>query len=318
MNVMLPPNAIAMISVTPKKESRVTILDSGKSGVFVTVGYQKMVLQPTDQLLISQIPSSDIAHPRYTSRKSKADVAPMLQRQFMLNCRTFTLMNAWPYKKLEDRYKLAFRQRLTSELQPKMPETRNKFMPIDYTVTLKSKIVSQQDLPNSWMSTHAELRQDGHFYLNSGSILIHASTPMVVETPEGSVFMKKDVVALISAQKDMTRVFNLKDKHRGSLIVVQKNRSVKLDQGREAALMSMDSRNISRVVLGDEIGHKNLFAQRVDDKHGIVIGEFSMADMLAYQPLLRMLRSSTNATDKDLVEDLIKTAAAKATMDLGM
>jgi len=57
---------------------------------------------------------------------------------------------------------------------------------------------------------------------------------------------------------------------------------------------------------------------KVSENQNVITGRFSMTDVLAYQPLLRKLRNSQNKNDKQLLGSLIKTAAARATMDEGL
>ncbi len=313
-----------MITVRPK-ESRITLLDNGNAAnVFVSIAYQtkKVEMKPTEQLVITSAPRPvptkqqlangirPVNHAQYRAHKSQADMGLMLERNFLLNCRVIRLANAWPYKRLDQRYGLALRSRTTVNI-PRPSSVAVELLPIAMTSIT---------LPDSWPSSRAVLTDaaDGHYNLRSGSILIHATKAMTIDTPHGSIFLEEGPVVLISSQEKMTRVFNLHDQKKGSVTLLDQEKTMKLEIGHEAALMDGNQVDISRVILDDNIGHKDLKAIRVDEAHGMVTGEFSMGDMVVYQPLLQQLRKSKSKSDHDLVEKLIKSAAARQTMELGL
>jgi hypothetical protein len=341
IKMTLPSRALALVTTKKNKQTQIVFLDGGKaSSAYVNVAYQKnlIAMQPADQLFVNPTSASgatsaihrlgatktqikggpgngpDTNYYRfgaplgYTTHKSKANMGTMLERYMLLNCRTLRLVEAWPYKKLDERYGLALRQQAVASLQN------------NNTVTLTPVMYTQHNLPNTWTSSHAVLKDtnDGHYNLSSGSILVHVKSPVIVDTPHGSVMLKEGCVALISSQPTMTRVFNLEDRHMGSVEVIVEDKSLPLNQGSEAALMDRGTDDISRVILSDNIGHKNMQVINVDESHGIVTGQFSMGDMISYHPLLIRLRSSSDKKDRDLVQYLIKTAAARQTMDSGM
>ena len=177
----------------------------------------------------------------------------------------------------------------------------------------------QPHLTNTWMSAHAVITEitEGHYFLSSGSILANAKTPLLIDTPHGSVMVKQDSVAIISSQETMTRIFDLHDHHRNGVTAISGENSLNLNPGSEAALMDRNERDVNRVVLTDDIGHRNVRMVTIGGGRGMVTGDFSMGDLLAYHPLLQQLRKSPDKADQELVQSLLKTAAAMSSMNLG-
>jgi hypothetical protein len=334
LHMALPPKAIALVTVRRNKETRFVLMDSGNSSnIFANVAYQQrgIGLKSADELIVIPRPartpvnaSKSIARKaervedfQYTTRKGRANVGELLERNQLLNCRYFRLANAWPYQQLEHRYgsRLAGKQRFTGYV-PKLSKERIVTIPEE---VLKPIVYIQPNIPNAWMSAHAVVTEikSGHYFLASGSILAHTKTPLIVDTPHGAIMLKKDSVVLISSQATMTRVFNLYDCQTSGVLAIAGKRSLKLVPGSEVALMERSEGDISRIVLDDSIGHKNMRIVKAGDGRGMITGEFSMGDLLAYHPLLQKLRKSTDKVDQDLIKSLMKTAAARSTMDFG-
>jgi len=324
VNMTLPKKALALITVRRNKQTSITLLDSGNSpNVFVNVAYQQRgialksgdVLEVTPAAFSSGAPkiatTRNVQNVRYTAHKSKANMVNLLERNMLLNCRHLRLAQAWPYEQLDHRYG-RFGQRL-AQPQPRITGSVTEVIrPIAYI---------QPSLPNAWMSARAVVKEiaNGHYFLSSGTILAHATIPLIFDTPNGTVTVKQNSVALISSQETMTRVFDLHDERRNGVVAVSGQTSLNLNPGSEVALMARSQGDISRVVLGDNIGHKNIRVMKIGGGHGrgMVTGEFSMSDLLAYHPLLQKLRKSTDKNDQELVKSLMKTAAARASMDFG-
>lgn len=317
-NMRLPVGALALVSVKPNSQTRITLLDSGSSpGMTVKIANGTSVtMKPADDLVVASYTTLGAAgggsavHPvanatrRYKTTKTTADVHMLLTRNLLLNCHSIRLESAWPFERLDKQYGVG-----VAGKQPPA-KTASVLVPIAYSTT---------NPPNSWMSPHGVMSKlgEGHYFLSSGTVLARGKEPLIVDTPQGSVAIKEDAVVIISIQNKMTRIFNLIDHHRKGVVATALSRTIELSPGREAVLMDANATQVKRVVLDDGIGHKDIQIVQVDANHGLITGEFSMGDLLTQHPLLQRLRKSQEKVDRDLVKTLMKTAAAQTTMQLG-
>jgi hypothetical protein len=310
----LPAGAIALVSLKTKNETHITLLDSGNVPTLaVTVQNGSLVAMKTgDELTISRngtargVTTTNAV--TYRTAKTRPDVPMLLVRNMLLNCRSIRLTNAWPYRQLDKRYGVGLASQQTSP--PITEKAAAVLVPIAY---LPAKP------PDSWMSAHAVMSKisEGHYRLSSGTILAHAVQSLTVDTPQGSVTLEHGAVAIVSSQLRMTRVFSLIDHSRRGVLATSEDRTLSVEPGHELALLDATEAQVQRVILSDGIGHKDIKAMQLNPSHGLLTGEFSMGDLLAYHPLLQELRKSADKGDRDLVQSLIKTAAAIDTMELG-
>jgi hypothetical protein len=316
--MQLPAGALALVSVKPNSESRITLLSSGSSpGMPVQISNGTYItMKATDDLVVRSYAPSRTTRGgatagsntvrRYKTTKTTADMNMLLSRNVLLNCHTLRLESTWPYERLYKQSGVGFAGK-----QP-LADTAPILKPIAYATTSPPP-------PNVWMSPHGALSKlgAGHYFLSSGTVLARGKEPLVVDTPQGSVAIKEDAVVIISIQNRMTRILNLIDHHRKGVIATALNRTIDLSPGREAVLIDANAAQINRVVLDDGIGHKDMQAEQVDAGHGLIMGEFSMGDLLTQHPLLQQLRKSQAKEDQDLVKALMKTAASQTTMEFG-
>jgi hypothetical protein len=328
LNIVLPPKALALVTVKRNQESRIVVLDSGKTkNGLVNVAYEQYAtsLHPGDNLVVVphttagssrsgkkiSMANERVENLHYTATKSTGNVRTTVRMNVLLNCVSVNLPYTWPYQQLEQHYgvKFAGRQKFTSQLQQK------DLIKIPAQIA-KPVVYVQPNIPDVWMSPHAVVVpiNDGHYFIASGSILVHAKTPILVDTPNGSITLKPNCVALISSQATMTRIFDLYDHHRDSITAVAGETSMKLMPGSEVALIEGNESDINRVILKDDIGHKDMRIVRASNGRGMVSGDFSMNDMLSYQPLLEQLNKSPDKLDKVLFHSLMKTAVIRSDM----
>jgi hypothetical protein len=313
VSTRLPAGAIALVSLKSKNETHITLLDSGNVPT-LSIKMQNgrlIALKTGDELTIARNDTArgvttNIA--TYRTAKTRPNVPMLLTRNILLNCRSMRLTNAWPYRQLDKRYGVGLARKQTST--PANEKAAAVLVPIAY-IPAKP--------PDSWMSEHAVMTKvaEGHYRLSSGTILAHAIRPLTVDTPQGSVTLEDGAVAIISSQYRMTRIFSLTDRNRRGVLATTENRTLPVEPGRELALLDATEAQVRRVVLSDGIGHRDIKMMQLTANHGLITGEFSMGDLLAYHPLLQQLRKSADRGDRDLVESLIKTAAARDTMQLG-
>ncbi len=315
-NLRLPAGGLALVTIKGNNQTSITLLDKGRSeGVFVEIaGGSAVKLIQADELTVASYSSTDnrskagrsaAAGLRYKTSKTKADIQVLLANNMLLNCHTIRLQNAWPYKRLDTIYGVGLARK--APVKPSAAKSATGLLPIAYVSVTPA---------DCWMSPHGVVTKiaEGHFYLRSGSILARGKQPITVDTPQGSVTVKEDAVAIISIQNKMTRVMNLIDHHRKGVVATSMNRVLELSPGREAVLVVATAEQIKRVVLDDAIGHKDIQTVQIDPEHGLITGQFAMGDLLAQHPLLQRLRKSEDKADQDLVKSLMKTAAAQATM----
>lgn len=315
----LPSGALALVSVKANKETIITLLERGnatEASVKVTGGGY-VGLKERDELRVASYTTSSNGTPRasvkpagatslrYNSTKTTVSIPRLMERNLLLCCRTVRLQNSWPYEKLDRKYGVGLARRIPAAPGEK---AAGLYIPIAH-VTAKPM--------DSWTSDHAALTKisEGHYFLSAGTILARGKQPLIVDTPHGSVSIKEDSVALVSIQNKMTRVFNLNDHHHNGVTTTVGNSSAELSPGREAIFVDASEAQIQRIVLNDGIGHKDLRIQQQNARIGIILGQYSMGDLLTQHPLLQQLRKSEDKSDKALVNALIKTAAAQATMN---
>jgi hypothetical protein len=300
-STLLPARAIALVS-SKGNQVRITLLDSGSaSSVPVRLANSSLVtLKPNEELLVTTYPAvSTKSGVRYQTTKTAINPQTLLTRNVLFNCTSVRITHRWPYEQL-------FRRSEIRVAAP-APKAASPIVPIAYPSVTP---------PDSSMSEHATMRKisEGHFFLSTGTVMARAKEPMTVDTPQGSIEIKQDAIAIISVQNKLTRVMNLIDHHRNGVVANTAGKSLELGAGREAVFVDAAASEIDRLVLDDGIGHKNMKIIQIDENHGLITGQFSMGDLITRHPLLQRLRKSEDKSDRDLVNALIKTAAAEASM----
>jgi hypothetical protein len=148
------------------------------------------------------------------------------------------------------------------------------------------------------------------YQLESGNVLVCSTNSTTIKTPHATIMVKPGDVALISAQSKMTRALDLVDQHKGDVRVAAGDSTIDLYPGREVAVMAENAPEIERVVLRDQIRHRNIKLCKTDNARIVLVDEFAIPDLLKQQPLLKQLRTSNHDLHKHAHSQVMKTCAA--------
>lgn len=156
--------------------------------------------------------------------------------------------------------------------------------------------------------------EQGHYILGSGCALIHTEEPIFISTCRAKVFARAGATIVVGAKKDATRVMNFSDRKHDSVRVIFGNNHVSLNPGEELAIVSSTAPNADKAANEYVIRYRNAQSIAVSPEYKAVLFEFSLADAMQHCLIFRQLRESPLAEDKQLLTEIIKTAAAVNTL----
>ncbi|MBX9688849.1 MAG: hypothetical protein K2X27_19225 [Candidatus Obscuribacterales bacterium] len=166
------------------------------------------------------------------------------------------------------------------------------------------------------LSGQTELQElkKGHYKLSCGCALIHTEEDVFIETCRAKIYARKGASIVIGAKTDVTRVLNLSDRKHDSLRVVFEKNHISLNPGEELAVVSSTASNADKAANEYVIRYRNAQTIGVSPKYKAVLFEFSLSDAMRHCLIFKQLTESPRPADKELLKEIIKTAAAVNTM----
>ncbi|MBI4532549.1 MAG: hypothetical protein HY711_01270, partial [Candidatus Melainabacteria bacterium] len=270
-----------------------------------------------------------------------------IEKDPLLHCRNQRLENLTPFKRMRQQQLAGKAPAKMGYLDPKMPlakqtsDTKSTFMPVSYNqieyqgLSVLSPDTGAEDiafaqtntditpltylptsvLPDFPVTDNAHLVELGrdHYRLVRGSVLAHSRHNTRIDTAHGAIIAKPGSTFTISVEDDLTRVMNLADKRSKSVNVLVDKHVVPLSPGREATLTGGESKiDPRKLVLKDGLARRYMLLMQVSYGQNIVVNDFSMVDALHKHPLLRALRNSRTDSNRQMLDEITKTAAARA------
>jgi hypothetical protein len=173
--------------------------------------------------------------------------------------------------------------------------------------------IANQDLErySIWHSAQAEvLIQDNSMRLSRGEVLLHVTKPMLVTVRGVDIQLKKGVIALVGCNEKFTRIANLTDEQRDSILVQLGDHSVTVYPGRECVVAPKDC--LSEIRQSDRGGRRKQRTIKLNDCLSVHVAEVSIPSLIRGHDLLRRLYHSDEKTEHRVVEKLVRTAACLA------
>lgn len=153
----------------------------------------------------------------------------------------------------------------------------------------------------------------GAYYLTGGNVLVHPdNNDVVVLTENGAVLVEKGSAAVIRAEFSNTRVLNISDTRAHGVHFYVLNRDVKLTTGGEVTFSKDGMVDVNMILKRDSLGRRSMQIVELEKGKYVVINQFSIADALLRDPVLRELLDSDEEKDIKLANEIMKTAAAVA------
>lgn len=313
--VEVKPSAIATVDARDGQPTTITALAAADAnGINVKVSGRAYKLLPGDMLLISEV-SSQL--PQKLAQAGAVDYTaqPAEHRGNVYVLRASVSLEEYlPKIVFLHNHECPLRNYLYNKV---MPSTGIAL--VSPTAMLPGHInkpVALSTAPIAWLvrsTPTARITNVGTdcYRVTLGTLLVHATEALRFETPQGTVYIKKGAVALVSASPNMTRVRDLSDSWNGDITVIAGKYSCALVPGKEINIMKPVKVDDDALpyVLADGISRRDIRINEVDDMK-IVSADFSLLHALLSHPLLRQINTSTMPWEHQLVAETLKSAAA--------
>ncbi len=158
----------------------------------------------------------------------------------------------------------------------------------DGAICSDSPIVASQV---SGTSSVRSIQHSERVSINSGNVLFVPFRDTMVQTPHGIVRVGARSVALVSVSKAGLAVYDLDDKHKGSVVVESNGHNIVLSPGRHAMITPHHQAEFAQVNAIESIAHRNI-TSAVKNGSRAHTSEFSMITAMdTVRPLKAMVRS---------------------------
>ncbi|HEY9677538.1 MAG TPA: hypothetical protein V6C76_05990 [Drouetiella sp.] len=147
--------------------------------------------------------------------------------------------------------------------------------------------------------------------LDSGELLINPLNTLRVNTAHGDVYVHKNCAVLASAEPKISRFLVLFDSWSGGVTVTTEKRTKKVISGSEFDVIEASNQNTAtQELVQDGLRRRHVKFFDEGSNRFIATAQFSIPDAMVKQQVLSSLQSSTDKSDRNMFEHLIKVAAA--------
>jgi hypothetical protein len=159
---------------------------------------------------------------------------------------------------------------------------------------------------------HSKLVQNAHgqIQLACGEVFINAEKALVMLA--GDVEIQADRGAMLAAEVIQGRVYVRACSPAGTISVKVERNSITLNPGEELVVTSHNP-DASEISPADGIGRRNTRHMRIGQRY-VVINEFAIITMLSKSAAMENIVHSKKASEKKLLERMLKTAATVDTV----
>ncbi len=148
------------------------------------------------------------------------------------------------------------------------------------------------------------------YSLARGSVLVYSDCPVVYDTPNTSLSVARHSAVILSVEPGFTRILDLTDAGRNSVVAFAGHKAMRLDPGNEMTICKSARLQTPALVLEDGLARRRMRISTLCDGQHVVLNDFSITDALSRQILLRRLRCSTRPEDVRLTAAILKMAAS--------
>lgn len=147
------------------------------------------------------------------------------------------------------------------------------------------------------------------YKLAGGAVAVHSTETLTIETPDGRVTIKPGTLAVVSVEAGLTNVLNLLDVRANGVSVLSAAHQFNLYSGSGVGLLAQGT--AQACLDDDQLPRRSLRVNELGSK--VAIGyEFSLLASLIKVPVLADLRMSTQFEHKQLINQVLKMAAARS------
>lgn len=147
--------------------------------------------------------------------------------------------------------------------------------------------------------------------MDSDSAVVVATRDMKVVSPVGSVNIAAGAIAFITTDNGRLSVYDLEDRHKGSVVVETDGRQISLCPGTHLTVTRDGAKQYADINPVEMILHRSMNRQVGNANSTIFHSEFSIPSAIeAIKPLMSIIKSN-NVEAKKIRERLMKTAAIR-------
>ncbi len=162
--------------------------------------------------------------------------------------------------------------------------------------------------PNKFNLAADEVINDVHT-MDNGSAVVVATKDTTVVSPNGSVKLAAGTIAFITSNNAQLSVYDIDDRHKGSVVVETAGKQISLSPGRHVTVTTLSADQFGDVNPVETIAHRSVSRQTLNANSTAFHSEFSLPSAIsAINPLLTIVRSNSSEAKK-IRERLMKTTA---------
>ncbi len=145
--------------------------------------------------------------------------------------------------------------------------------------------------------------------MNNDSAVVVASRDTTVVSPNGNVKVAAGAVVYITSTSGQLSVYDLDDKHKGSVVVETSGRQIALSPGRHITITRSGAEQYADINQAEAIAHRLMSRQLLNAENVMFQSEFSLPSAISAIKPLSSLVESKHSEAKKITERLLKTTA---------
>ena len=144
--------------------------------------------------------------------------------------------------------------------------------------------------------------------MNNGNALFVPSKDTTVVTPNGTVKIAANSVAMVMVNENHLSVYDVNDHHKRSVTVEAAGRSIALSPGRHVSIANIRTGQFADVNPMEAMMHRSVSSQELGDKVAFT-SEFSLPAAVQVMKPLKAIFASDNDNAKKVAQRVLKTSA---------